>query len=198
MSMTDTPARVTLVARARGIILNPTVEWRSIGAETTTVAQLFTGYACILLAIPAVATLLQLMLFGHASLLATIVISVLSYALSLLGVLVQGGIFNVLAPSFGGQKNFVQAMKLAIYPQTAVCVAGILDIVPALGIVVAAAGIYGLYILWLGLPRLMKVPGEKAVGYVAVSLISALVVNIGMAVLVVVITRAVIVAMAMH
>ncbi len=196
MSVPEDGAPASLVARARGILLNPTAEWRAIKVEATTVARLFTGYACILMAMPAVATSLQLMLFGHAGLTAVIVFALLSYALSLLGVLVQGGVFNALAPSFGGQRDFVQAMKLAVYPQTAACVAGVLDVFPFTGIVVLAAGIYGLYILWLGLPRLMKVPPEKAVGYVIVNAFLALVINIALVVLVLVISRAVIVALA--
>jgi hypothetical protein len=196
MSTTDVPAPPTLFARARGILLNPTIEWRSIRAETTTVPRLFTGYACILMAIPAIAVSVQLTFFGHTGLPAAIVVMVLSYALSLLGLVIQGGIFNILSPSFGGERNFVQAMKLAIYPQTAACVAGVLTIFPLTGIVVIAAGIYGLYILWLGLPRLMKVPQDKAVGYVILSLLLALAVNVMLVMLLAVATRAVVVGMA--
>jgi len=192
----ETTAPAGLVARARGILLNPTTEWRTIRVEATTVARLFTGYACILMAIPAVATSIQLMLFGHAGLTAVILVALLSYVLSLLGVLVQGGLFNALAPSFGGQRDFVQAMKLAVYPQTAACVAGVLNVFPLTGILVVAAGIYGLYILWVGLPKLMKVPPDKAVGYIIVNALLAFVVNVALAMVIVVISRAVVLGIA--
>jgi hypothetical protein len=68
-------------------------------------------------------------------------------------------------------------MKLAVYSYTAVWVAGILNIVPALGILALLAGLYGLYILYLGLPKLMRSPPEKAMGYFAVSVIVAIVIN---------------------
>src|SRR5579863_3660407 len=142
-----------LVARVRGILVSPSSEWRAINPEVTSVARLFTGYACVLLAIPALATALQVFLFRHVGLTVALIVAVLSYAVSLVSLLVLGVIFNVLAPAFGGRRDFTQAMKLAIYPQTAGAVAGIVDVFPLTGIVVTAAGIYGLYILWVGLPK---------------------------------------------
>ncbi len=69
-------------------------------------------------------------------------------------------------------------MKLTVYSATPGWVAGILTIVPALGLLVWIAQLYGLYILYLGLPKLMKSPQDKTVGYFVVSLIAVFVVNI--------------------
>ena len=179
MSIIDSgPARAGLIARVQGILMKPAAEWDVIDGESATVPGLFIGYACILAAIPPIALVLQHLLFIHWTIIPIIVIAIVSYFASLLGVYIMGFIIDALAPSFDGQKNQVQAMKLAVYPYTAAWVAGILNIVPVLGILAALAGLYGLYILYLGLPKLMKSPPEKTMGYFIVSLVVAIVVNI--------------------
>jgi Yip1 domain len=177
MSVVETPKSAGLIARVQGILLHPKTEWDVIDTESATTQGLFTGYACILAAIPPVAMILSHLLFIHWTIVPIIVIAVLSYLASLLGVFIVGFIIDALAPSFDGQKNQVQAMKLAVYSYTAAWVAGILDIVPFLGILALVAGIYGLYILYLGLPKLMKSPPEKTAGYFVVTLIAAFIVN---------------------
>ena len=157
--------------------MRPAAEWDVIDGESATVPGLFTGYACILAAIPPIALVLQHLLFIHWTIIPIIVIAIVSYFASLLGVYIMGFIIDALAPSFDGQKNQVQAMKLAVYPYTALWVAGILNIVPILGILALLAGLYGAYILYLGLPKLMKSPPEKTMGYFIVSLVVAFVVN---------------------
>ena len=80
-----------------------------------------------------------------------IAIAVVSYITALIGVFIIGFIIDALAPSFGGQKSQIQAMKVAVYSYTAAWVAGVLNILPVLGILAIIAAIYGLYIVWLGL-----------------------------------------------
>ena len=177
MSLTDGANRAGLIARVQNILLRPGPEWDVIETEAATVPGLFVGYACILAAIPLIAMVLQHLFFIHWMLVPSLVIAVLGYFASLLGVFITGFIIDALAPSFDGQRNLVQAMKLAVYPYTAVWVAGILYILPVLGILVIIAAIYGLYILYLGVPKLMKSPDAKTAGYTAVSVIAAIIVN---------------------
>jgi hypothetical protein len=177
MSVVGGSANAGLIARIQNILMKPAAEWDVIDREPATVAGLFTGYACILAAIPAVAVLIQLSLFGHNPILGA-VIAILSYVSSLLGVFILAFIIDALAPSFGAQKSMVQATKLVVYSYTASWVAGILNIVPILGILAALAGLYGLYIMYLGLPKLMKSPADKTVGYFVVSIVCAIIVQI--------------------
>ena len=177
MSVVGGSANTGLVTRVQNILMKPAAEWDVIDGEPATVAGLFTGYACILAAIPAIAILIQLALFGHHPLLG-VVIGVITYVSSLLAVFIMALIIDALAPSFGAQKSQVQALKLTVYSYTASWVAGILSIVPVLGILAGLAGLYGLYIMYLGLPKLMKSPPDKTVGYFVVSIVVAIVVNI--------------------
>jgi hypothetical protein len=171
------PRSAGLVARVTGILTKPSAEWDVIDGETATVPGLFTGYACILAAIGPIAMVLQHLVFIHWTLPLIVVLAVLSYVMSLVGVYIVGFIIDALAPSFDAQKSQVQAMKLAVYSYTAAWVAGILNIVPVLGILAIIAAFYGLYIFWLGLPKLMKAPAEKATGYAVVTVVIAIVVN---------------------
>ncbi len=177
MTIVEEPRRSGLIGRVQGILLRPAAEWDIIAAEPATIQGLFTSYACILAAIPPVALVVQHLLFLHWLLIPIIVIAVIGYVASLIGVFILGFIIDALAPSFDGEKNAVQAMKLAVYSYTAAWVAGILNIIPVLGLLAILAGIYGLYLLYLGLPKLMKSPPQKTAGYFVVSLLAAIVVN---------------------
>ncbi|HEX4097250.1 MAG TPA: Yip1 family protein, partial [Caulobacteraceae bacterium] len=106
-----------------------------------------------------------------------VVAAVLSYVLGLVGLFITAFIIDALAPSFGAEKSQIQALKLVVYAQTAAWVAGVANIIPGLGGLVAlAGGIYSLYTLYLGLPKLMKCPPDKTVGYFVVSIVVAIVV----------------------
>jgi hypothetical protein len=177
MSVVGGSANAGLIARVQNILMKPAAEWDVIDGEPATVGGLYTGYACILAAIPAIATVLQGLLFAH-SLVLGVVLGVLTYVASLAGVFIMALIIDALAPSFGAQKSQIQALKLTVYSYTASWVAGILTIVPILGLLAGLAGLYGLYIMYLGLPKLMKSPADKTVGYFVVSIVVAIVVNI--------------------
>jgi uncharacterized membrane protein (DUF106 family) len=56
-------------------------------------------------------------------------------------------------------------------------VGGIFAIVPALGMLTLVAALYSLYLLYLGVSTLMKVPQEKALPYTAVLVVCAIVVG---------------------
>jgi hypothetical protein len=167
-----------LVARVKGILLQPKSEWMKIDGEFATTKSLFTRYAMILAAIGPVCSLLggQLMpIMGvKLSIVGAIVVALVSYGMSLLGVFLLGLIINALAPNFGGTANKVQAMKLAVYSWTAAWLAGVFGLIPMLGIL-AILGLYSFYLLFVGLPILMKVPEDKKVGYFIVTVIAGVV-----------------------
>lgn len=177
---------MNLVERAKGLVLQPRDEWGKIAAETHTVQGLYTKYVMILAAIPAVAAFIGFSFIGVSGFgysyrvpIATgLAQMVLQYLLSLGGVYVMALIIDALAPSFGGEKNFPQAFKVAAFFPTASWLAGIFYIIPALGILAIIGGLYSLYLLYLGLPLLMRSPEEKAVPYTVVVIIAAIVVMV--------------------
>jgi len=165
-----------LIERAKGICLSPKAEWEKIATETTDVKSLYTGYAMILAAIPAICGFIGMTLIGvsmpivgniRTPIGAGLVQLVVGYVLGLGVIYLVSLIVNALAPTFDGQKDGVQALKLVIYSSTPVWIAGILSLIPMLGALGILAGLYGLYLLYIGLPVLMKNPAEKSIGYTA-------------------------------
>lgn len=183
-----------LVARAKAILLSPKTEWPVIAGEQTTVADLYKGYIVPLAAIPAIFGFLHMSVIGMQIMFAGTVrvgigtgltTMVVTYVLSLVMVYVMALIVDALAPTFGGQKNRVQALKAVAFAYTASWVANIGQIIPGLGVVIMiAGGIYSIYLLYLGLPHTMKCPPEKAGGYTAVAIIIAIVLGFVMAMVV--------------
>ncbi|HKU15902.1 MAG TPA: Yip1 family protein [Steroidobacteraceae bacterium] len=162
-----------LIARVKGILLTPKTEWPVIAAEPATVADLYKGYILWLAAIPPLFAFLVTARFAPGLGVSQLIVS---YVLSLAMFYVVALIIDALAPNFGGTKDRVQALKTIAYAYTASCVAGVAIILPVIGLLIMiAAGIYGIYLLYLGLPHTMKCPPDRAGGYTAVVVIITIV-----------------------
>ncbi|GAA5159560.1 Yip1 family protein [Viridibacterium curvum] len=177
---------MNLVERAKNILLSPKTEWPVIEGETATVKSIYLEYLVILAAIPAIATFIGMSLVGYSvlgmsiktPLLAGIANLIVSYVLSLVMVFVVSLIADALAPSFGGQKNPISAFKLVAFSMTASMLGGIFSIIPALSMLGLLCSLYGIYVLYVGVAPLMKVPQDKAIGYTAVLIICAIVIGV--------------------
>jgi Yip1 domain len=165
VSISERSRKVGPIARAWGILFRTEVEWEAIDGESATVLGLFVGYACILAAIRPLAEIPQNLLLIHWKAAPTLEIMALRYAASLLGVFIVGLVINALAPVYHGEKNLVQAMKLSVYYHTPGWVVGFLYLMPIPGFLAMIGGLYGLYVLLLGLPTLMKSAREETAGY---------------------------------
>ena len=180
MSVIDDPRTKGLIERVRLVLTKPKEAFEIIDGEITTTQQLYLGYACILAGLSAVALLVVRLLFSGGFFFAPVWAlssAVFSYLMSLAMPFIMALIADALAPSFGGQKSQIQALKASIYGCTAGWVGGACLIVPIIGGLGALAGfLYSLYLLYLALPKLMKVPEDKAAGYFVVVLLATLVV----------------------
>jgi hypothetical protein len=174
---------MNLVDRVQRILRSPRTEWEVIDNEPTTPAQLFTGYAMPLAAIGPIAQIIGYSVFGvsvpfaghyRVPIGSAITSALVTYVLALAGTYVLGLIIDALAPTFSGQRSQIQALKVAVYSSTASWLAAIFHLIPGLR-VLTILGLYSLYLLYLGLPVLMKSPRDKAVGYTAVVIVAAIV-----------------------
>jgi hypothetical protein len=174
---------MALVDRVKNILLTPKTEWEVIDAEPTTVADLYKGYIMPLAAIGPVAQAIGFSVFGmpvpflgtyRTPVGTAITQAIVTYILTLVAVFVLALIIDALAPTFNGIPNRIQALKVAAYSYTASWVAGIFMLIPALSFL-AILGVYSLYLLYLGLPILMKAPKEKALAYTAVVILCGIV-----------------------
>jgi hypothetical protein len=173
-----------IVSRAKSICLTPAAEWPVIAEERTSTSDLITGYVAPLAAIGAVAGFIGGSIIGQSvpfvgyfrvPITTGLGAAIFSFVMAIVGMFVIAFVIDALAPTFGGQKNSAQALKVAAYSYTPAWIAGALRILPFLGLLGVLLGLYGLYLLYLGLPRLMRCPEDKAAGYTVVVVICAIV-----------------------
>ncbi len=165
------------VERAKNILMSPQTEWEQIKNEEMTVGDIITKYALILAAIPAICGFLSYFLFSRwISFGGALGSGILTYVLSLIGVYVLALVIDALAPSFGSKKDMVASIKVVAFSYTASWVAGILLLIPGVRWLSGLAGLYSLYLLWIGLKSVKEVPQEKMAGYFVVTIIVAIVV----------------------
>jgi hypothetical protein len=168
-----------LTGRVKRLLLAPRAEWAAIDQERADVAGLYLRYVGPLAVFYALCTLLGWLLFGVGFLrlqppIATLIgDTILTILIHLLMVSVFALVVDALAPAFGAQKHFDQAFKLAAYSPTASWLGGVFLIVPMLAPLAFLAGLYSLYLVFTGLPRLMR-PGEgQAMIYTIVAILCA-------------------------
>ncbi len=166
-----------LVARVRSILVEPRAEWAVIDAEPATIGSIY-RYVLILAAIPAICRAIRWSMVGYFQLtpLGATQFAITSYIGALIAVFALALIIDALAPTFGGQKGQIPALKVAAYSATAAWVSGIFLVIPLLGILALVGALYSLYLLYLGLPVLMKAPPDRSVAYTVVTVIAAIVV----------------------
>ena len=163
-----------VVARARAMLVSPAAEWPAIEREPGDPAYLFANYVAVLALVPALAGFIGMSVVGVSTpagtmrvpLAAGLFNALFAYVLTFVMVYVVALIVDALAPTFAGQKNFANALRLSVYSCTPLWLAGIFMVIPGLRFLVVL-GFYGLYVLWSGLPSLMKSPHGKSLVYAA-------------------------------
>ena len=172
-----------IVSRVKGILLTPETEWATIEHEPGTPSYLFPHYVVYLAAIPPLAGFIGSSIVGVAGpggtyrvpLFAGLLGAVIAYVLSFAVVYAVAIIIDQLAPQFKGQRDFANALKVTVYAFTPYWVLGICQMIGGLRFVGYVGALFGIYLLWLGLPRLMKAPADRAVPYVATAAACAIV-----------------------
>ncbi|MEQ1534239.1 MAG: Yip1 family protein [Burkholderiaceae bacterium] len=175
-----------IVERAKAITLNPAATWPVIEAEKHDAKSLFVPYLLILAAIPAIGSFIGLSLVGMGGfgfnfripVASGLAMMITTYVLSLVMTFGMGWLASALAPTFGGQSDLVQGLKLAVFGGTPMMLAGVFNILPALSIIGLLVALYTLYVMYLGLPVLMKNPKEKTIVYMVVLIIASIIAGV--------------------
>jgi hypothetical protein len=165
--------RGSLVNRVKAILVQPKSEWQVIDGEPATVSSIYMGYIVPLALIPAICGAVRIARFSPGY---GLRYAITYYVIHLISPFVLALIIDALAPNFGGQKNQIQALKVAAYAATPLWISGVFQLIPGLGILTLIGGLYGLYLLYIGLPVLMKSPQDRAMGYTVVTIIAEIVV----------------------
>jgi Yip1 domain len=185
-------ANMTVAERAKNIVLTPRTEWDVIATEQTTTQDIYSRYVMPLAAIAVGAWFIGAWLVGvtvprlgtvTVGFWSALILALLQFCLSLVLVYVVALIIDALAPTFGGRQDRLAAFKVAAYSMTPAWLAGIFSLIPELSFL-SILGLYGAYLLYLGLPRVMHAPENRAGAYAAVVVLAALVLVIVFAVIV--------------
>jgi hypothetical protein len=172
-----------LLARIKNIMLEPRAEWPLIAAEQGGVLRLL-GYVAVLAAIPAIAGFIGSTFVGSSVSIGTfhdpiwlgVFKAVLSYLFSFAIVCLTALAIDLMAPFFGAQRHFINALKLAVYSFTPVWLIGIVLLFPSLRLF-TLLGLYALRLLWTGVHPLMGTPRDKVLLYsVAIAVVAFVIV----------------------
>ncbi|MCR6721155.1 MAG: YIP1 family protein [Chitinophagaceae bacterium] len=169
---------MNLIDRARNILLTPKPEWEKINQEKADIPSIIFSYILPLAALAAIAAFIGYSFIGETRGIFKVKSTNLGiyFALRFLlgavaSVFLSAFIIDTLAPTFNAEKNLDKTFQLVAYSYTASLVGGLFAILPAIAIVGLIAGIYGFYLLYLGLPVMKKAPEDKQGAYFVVSVV---------------------------
>lgn len=170
-----------IFSRAYGLLREPNKEWQQIKAEETTVPHILLGYVAPLAAIPSICDLIGSTLFNRLLVIEpgeAIIRAVVTWLVSVALVFLLGLLINTLADQFEADRDDLSAHKVAAYSLTPAFLSGIFSLWPPLWWLSLFALGAMVYIMYRGLPILMKAPQERALSYAASVTIAAMVAGI--------------------
>jgi hypothetical protein len=179
------PTVMNAIERAKNIIISPNKEWDVIASEQPNTGQIITGYVLLLAGAAAVAAFIGYGLIGfnygffrYASTTWGIYYALRVLVGAIAGVFISAIVIDALAPSFGSEKNMGRSIQLVAYSYTPGWIGALLAIFPPIAIIGAIAGLYGFYLMYVGIPKLKKTPADKQAGYFVVSIVTIIVVYV--------------------
>ena len=167
-----------ILSRAYDLLRQPKKEWEQIKAEETTIPNILIGYVAPLAAIPPVCDIIGSALFNRLLTIEpgeALVRAVVTWVVSIGLVYFLGVLVNVLADTFDGDRNELNAQKIAAYSLTPAFLSGVFSLWPPLWWISLFALAAMVYIMHRGLPILMKAPEDRALSYAASVTVAALV-----------------------
>lgn len=172
-----------ILSRAYGLLRDPKAEWEQIRREETTIPSILLGYVAPLAALPPLCGVLGSFVFGQhiagqtvrPAIDAALIGAGLSFIASVALVFLLGVLINAVADNFDADRDDVAAQKVAAYSMTPAFLSGVFSLWPPLWWLSLIGIGMAVFLLYRGLPILMKAPEDRALGYTATVAISGLV-----------------------
>jgi len=161
--------------RIRDVLLSPTEFWKSVKEENLLPLKLLAGYFIPFVAIASLAVFIGTWFSSaHFYVGFALLKSLRELILFILFVYISIIILNSLAPLFEGKKNLPVVHGLVIYSLTPFLIVSIVTgFFPGLYII-NVLGLYGVWILRIGIKELDFIPERKQAGFIAVSVLLCL------------------------
>ena len=176
-----------------GLFTHPDKEWSAIATDRHSVPGVVAGHVMILALIPALAFYYGVTEIGwtlpagdkqyRMTADSTAIIIALFYWAMVVGTAALGYGVHWMARTYGSDATLTEAMTLAAYTNTPLFIAGVLGLFPILWldlIIGTLAACYAVYLLYLGIPHLMRVPKERGYLFASAALAVALVLFIAL------------------
>lgn len=156
-----------------GLLTNPDKEWQQIRDDSESLPRLYLGHVLLLALIPAVAGYYgtsqvgwqigdgQVIKLTSAS---ALPLCILFYAAIVAGIYILGRFIDFFAATYGVSESNPKGVTLAAYTATPLLFAGIIAVYPSVWLNMLAGLIalsYSVYLLYEGLPILMKIPPDR-------------------------------------
>jgi hypothetical protein len=162
------------------LLFRPAAEWDLIASEETSVDALLRGYILPLALLAPIATTVGMRTFDRAwdpqrgfrvppdQIFAA---GAATYFATIGSILLLAAIFALLAPMFGVRRDFVSALKVATYGSIPLLLAGATLILPAMAIVGMVGLAHSLFLLALGVQRVLHVPATARAEFIGISIV---------------------------
>lgn len=165
------------------LLFNPKAAWEEISQEKASSIEVIGRYFLPLLMIPVIATFVsygiigyRVPFFGSIHSIDLGIRSAISVLItSLAGTLISALFVDLLTPLFGSQKNFNKALQLMVYSYTPGLIGGIFYFYYATSLLGLILGLYGLYILFLGLKPMMKIADDRQAAFYIISIVMTII-----------------------
>jgi hypothetical protein len=176
--------QMRMTDRINILLFNPKAAWQEISHEEASSHEVIWRYFLPLLMIPAVATFVsygiigyRVPFFGSIRSLDLGIRSAISVLISsIAATLISALIVNFLATAFGAPKNFNKALQLMVYSYTPGLIGGIFYFYYATSLLGLILGLYGLYLLFMGLKPMLKIDDDKQASFYIISMVMTIIV----------------------
>lgn len=161
------------LANTFGLLTNPDQAWEAIRRESESVTRLYTGHVLLLALIPALAGFFGTSQIGwqigdgqvtRLSVGSALSLSVLFYAAMLAGIFILGKFIDFFAATYDAVDRTPRGVTMAAYTATPIFLIGVIAVYPNIWVNMLAGLVaiaYAVYLLYEGLPILMKIPEDR-------------------------------------
>lgn len=182
-----------------GILTRPDKEWEAIRSDTESTAKLYLGHVLLLALVPALSAYYgttevgwqigdgQIVKLTESS---AAQLCILFYGAMLTGIFVIGKFIDFFSLTYGANESEHNGVLLAAYTATPLFLVGIIAVYPVLWLNVISGVVaicWSVYLLYEGLPILMKIPEDRGFMFASSVLTVGLVMLVGLLALSVVI-----------
>lgn len=156
-----------------GLLTHPDREWQEIRDQSESIPKLYLGHVLLLALVPVAAAFYGTTQVGwrigdgeviRLTTASALPLCALFYAAIVAGIYILGKFIDFFASTYGVSDSDPKGVTLAAYTATPMMLAGLVAIYPVLwlNVLVGLAALsYSIYLLYEGLPILMKIPADR-------------------------------------